>query len=111
MEAKINPNGPGLGPQYADLLGISEQLKKNTVVTAFGNFEEHPEAYRPRIFCRTEHGSGKTYELLQDGQAVVWPKAPDADKVKFTFWLIDIESLKDMNIKRPQTPTGEQPLA
>lgn len=83
-----------------DIFGIGAQLKQNVVLTSAGRFEEHPEAYRPRIFVKTEHGSAKTYELLQDGQAVIWPKPPVKETCGFDFWLINAGDVTDMTMMR-----------
>lgn len=81
-----------------DPFGLVNQLKQNTVVTAAGKFEEHPEAYRPRIFVRCPE---KCYEILQDGQAVVWPGVPDKS-CGFDFWVIKAKDVHDMTMVRGQ---------
>jgi hypothetical protein len=83
----------------SDFFGIAKQVQQNAVLVSNGNFEEHPEAYRPRIFCHAEM-DGKTYELLQDGNAIPWPKTPDPAKCGFDFWLIEVSRLKDLTMKR-----------
>lgn len=85
---------------FEDIFGIGTQLKSNTVLASDGQFEEHPEAYRPRVFVKTEHGSAKTYELLQDGQAIVWPKPPNKETCGFDFWLVNADDLSDMTMNR-----------
>ena len=79
---------------------IAAQAYKNAVLCANGLFEEHPEAYRPRIFVKTEHGSAKTYELLQDGQALIWPKPPVKETCGFDFWLVNADDLSDLTMMR-----------
>ena len=85
---------------FEDFLGIGAQLKQNVVVAANGQFEEHPEAYHPRVFVKTEHGSAKTYELLQDGQAIIWPKPPNRETCGFPFWLVNADDVTKMTMMR-----------
>lgn len=94
------PKDPMPVMPYVDWLGIAKQAVENAVVVSDGGFQEHPEAFRPRVFVKTEHGGGKCYEILQDGQAIPWPKAPDAAVCGFDFWLINADALKDITMKR-----------
>lgn len=79
--------------------GLGAQLRQNAVLTSAGKFEVHPEAYNPRIFIKTEHGSAKVYELLMDGQAVIWPTTPNADVIG-DFWLVHAGSVTDLKMVR-----------
>jgi hypothetical protein len=81
---------------------IAQQCVDNTVTASAGKFETHPESYRPRVFVKTEHGAAKTYELLQDGQAVVWPRLPDKETCGFPFWVVNADDLKDITMRRPK---------
>ena len=77
--------------------GVAEHIKKNVVLVTTNRFEEHPEAYRPRVFVHTVDGH---YEILQDGNAVPWTACPNADDIG-PHWIIDVVSVKNINMKRP----------
>lgn len=81
-------NYPGLGPQYADFFGLARQLHSNRVVTSDGLFQEHPESYRPRVFVTVVEslGTSSVIEILQDGEAVSWPRLPDPMTCGFDYW-------------------------
>jgi hypothetical protein len=78
---------------------IKQQFKRNVIVASDGLYQEHPEAYRPRVFCHAEQ-DGKTYELLQDGQAIPWPKAPDPKTCGFDFWVVEVIRLGNLKMRR-----------
>ena len=54
------------------------EITKQTVNASEGQFEEHPESYRPRVFvaenpdCKDAELVHEVYELLTDGQAIPW---------------------------------------
>jgi hypothetical protein len=74
------------------------EITEKTIVARDGNFEEHPESYRPRVFvetCTNLQEYIKTpntepvmvvYELLTNGQAIVWPSYPDKETCGFDYW-------------------------
>lgn len=76
---------------------INAQAEIKTVLTSQGKFEEHPESMRPRVFVKVDNGTDIVwYELLQDGFAIPWPKAPNG----FDFWMVKAGSISDMNMVR-----------
>lgn len=83
-------------------------LEMETVHAIEGRFQIHPESYSPRVFCRVNDPSGKTYnvyELLRTGEAILWPYVPSG----FDFWLIDVPTVSAINMKRfLRTATGAQ---
>ena len=85
-----------------------------------GKFERHPESMTPRTFIvflggpkagspwkwlvvpETINGAEATvYELLTNGQCVIWPNLPDA-KPGFDFWIITLKAgtLNDVSMIR-----------
>lgn len=105
-----NGNGPGLGPQYADFIGLTKQIRANVVKTSDGLFQEHPESMGPRVFVTVLDaflGNTTVVELLQDGQAVVWPRLPDPMKCGFDYWSITttpgLTRLANVNMVRQVT--------
>lgn len=67
-----------------------------------GSFAEHPESYSPRIFVSVNVSISiphKTYELLRDGQTIVWP-CPPKRAHGLDFWLLIVNHLSDVNMIR-----------
>ena len=97
------------------------EITKTIVNAEDGNFEEHPESYRPRVFAAImppmqyrrggEDGltptgrEEKVYEILSNGQAIPWPCLPK-ELCGFDFWVLYVESLSDVTMMRhaPQIP-------
>jgi hypothetical protein len=82
---------------------INVDASIETVICAKGKFEVHLEAYYPRIFVTTsKHDDDglhiKHYEILRDGQALVWPGLPDA--CGFDFWHFTVNELRDFKMTR-----------
>ena len=87
------------------------EITKQTVNASEGQFEEHPEAYRPRVFVAVtevvgedgdglpEYGSPEVYELLTDGQAISWDCLPQ-ECCGFDFWTIYSDSIHDITMTR-----------
>jgi hypothetical protein len=80
-----------------------------TVLTRNAQFEEHPEAYRPRVFVTIlsretsdwmgEYDYQKSYiELLQDGQAVTWPSLPNRETCGFDYWSLTVQEGRDTRL-------------
>lgn len=70
---------------------VLAQIRANTVLTKRAQFEEHPEAYRPRIFVSATQGDAtRVIELLQDGQAVTWPSLPNRETCGFDYWHLHV---------------------
>ena len=76
-----------------------------------GQFEEHPESYRPRVFVAVtkvvgEDGDGlpeyspEVYELLTDGQAISWDCLPQKECCGFDFWTVYADSIHDITMTR-----------
>jgi len=85
------PTGPNPASQ--------NRLEMETVHAVEGRFQIHPESYSPRVFCRVNDPSGKTYnvyELLRTGESILWPTVPSG----FDFWLIDVPTVSAINMKR-----------
>jgi hypothetical protein len=96
------------------------EITKTTVNAEDGNFEEHPESYRPRVFAaimppmqyrrggedglartgRKEREESKVYEILSNGQAIPWPSLPCEGCVDFDFWVLYVESPSDVTMMR-----------
>jgi len=76
-----------------------EAVQKGIVIASEGKFQEHPEAMAPRVFVRVvtafrggmdcQQEEKVVIELLQDGQAIKWPRVPDKKTCGFDFWLIE----------------------
>lgn len=80
---------------------IKAEIK--TAVVSAGKLEEHPESFRPRVFVKIDNGDDIVfYELLQDGYAIPWPKAPTGhpNGGMFDFWLVKAANLSDVNMVR-----------
>ena len=91
------------------------EITKTIVNAEDGNFEEHPESYRPRVFAAImppmqyrrggEDGltptgrEEKVYEILSNGQAIPWPCLPK-ELCGFDFWMLYVESLGDVTMMR-----------
>ena len=99
------------------------EITKTIVNAEDGNFEEHPESYRPRVFAAimppmqyrrggedgltpTGREESKVYEILSNGQAIPWPCLPAKELCGFDFWVLYVESLSDVTMMRhaPQIP-------
>jgi len=92
------------------------EITKTIVNAEDGNFEEHPESYRPRVFAaimppmqyRRDGEDGltptgreeKVYEILSNGQAIPWPCLPAKELCGFDFWVLYVESLSDVTMMR-----------
>lgn len=109
---------------------IFGQMKANVVLTKNAQFEEHPEAYRPRVFVTIlsrdkqtwfgEYDYKESYiELLQDGQAVTWPSLPNRETCGFDYWSLTVQEGRDTRLgnvtmirQSPYPPaTGGEPDA
>ena len=92
------------------------EITKTIVNAEDGNFEEHPESYRPRVFAAimppmqyrrggedgltpTGREESKVYEILSNGQAIPWPCLPK-ELCGFDFWVLYVESLSDVTMMR-----------
>ena len=86
------------------------EITKQTVNASEGQFEEHPESYRPRVFVAVtkvvgEDGDGlpeyspEVYELLTDGQAISWNCLPQ-ECCGFDFWTVYADSIHDLAMTR-----------
>ena len=92
------------------------EITKTIVNAEDGNFEEHPESYRPRVFAAimppmqyrrggedgltpTGREESKVYEILSNGQAIPWPCLPK-ELCGFDFWVLYVESLGDVTMMR-----------
>jgi hypothetical protein len=88
------------------------KITKKTVVANDGNFEEHPESYKPRILVAVmptfdasvadPDPPAKVYELLTDGQVIPWPCLPQKEFCGFDFWTIYADSIHDITMNRAE---------
>ena len=78
------------------------EITKQTIVANDGNFEEHPESYRPRVFVEAGVVMA-VYELLTNGQAIVWPSFPDKETCGFDYWRMYAPQPGGINMVRQQT--------
>lgn len=63
-----------------------------------GGWQEHPEAYLPRIIVYVREKKSY-YELLRDGQATgPWTTSPEGRG--FEFWIVDTDRMKDLGMSR-----------
>ena len=81
-------------------------VTKQTVNASEGQFEEHPESYRPRVFvaenpdCKDAELVHEVYELLTDGQAIPWGCLPQKECCGFDFWTIYADGIHDITMNR-----------
>ena len=79
------------------------EITKQTVNASEGQFEEHPESYRPRVFVAIPPDNDETvlevYELLTDGQAISWDCLPQ-ECCGFDFWTVYADSIHDLAMTR-----------
>lgn len=89
------------------------EITKQTVNASKGQFEEHPESYRPRVFVQTctnleeymlDHSGLQptmvVYELLTNGQAIEWPLFPDKETCGFDYWKLYCPQLRSLGMVR-----------
>ena len=80
------------------------EITKQTVNASEGQFEEHPESYRPRVFVAIPPDNDETvlevYELLTDGQAISWDCLPQKECCGFDFWTVYADSIHDITMTR-----------
>jgi hypothetical protein len=79
-------------------------ITKNTVNVdaSQGQFEEHPESYNPRVFIGPM--GDFVYELLSNGQAILWLGFPQKGLCGFDFWTIYVNSVHDIFMNRHNRP-------
>ena len=79
------------------------EITKQTVNASEGQFEEHPESYRPRGFVAIKPYNDEpvleVYELLTNGQAISWDCLPQ-EYCGFDFWTIYSDSIHDITMTR-----------
>ena len=85
------------------------KIEAQIVVANEGGFEPHPESYTPRVFCivNPQWGDVAIYEILQNGQAILWPNLPNSNS--FDCWLIYVSSLNKVDMHRVPKKTGFGP--
>jgi hypothetical protein len=94
------------------------EITKQTIVASDGNFEEHPESYRPRVFMETCTNLSECYlvqnppvepimavfELLADGKAIQWPSFPDKATCGFDYWKLYAPLMNCITMVRHDIP-------
>jgi hypothetical protein len=79
---------------------------RQDAVASDGNFEEHPESYRPRVFVNTWNWdnppTSDVYELLTTGQAIPWPSLPK--DCGFDYWTLSAPGLGCVKMVRHKKP-------
>ena len=79
------------------------EITKQTVNASEGQFEEHPESYRPRVFVAIKPYNDEpvleVYELLTNGQAISWDCLPQ-ECCGFDFWTVYADSIHDITMTR-----------
>ena len=82
------------------------EVTKQTENASEGQFEEHPESYRPLVFVAENPDSKyaelvhEVYELLTDGQAIPWDCLPRKECCGFDFWTIYADGIHDITMNR-----------
>ena len=81
------------------------RVTKQIVIANKGGFEPHPESYTPRVFAAVWERGAKVYEILQNGQAIPWPRLP----TEFDYWALHVEHLSDVYMHRAPKKAGFGP--